>query len=420
LTDLASNRGAPPFELSDSRFQGEATSPLSVHDLLPAAAFYIFLNHAGLPNGLFYSTLLSPLLYIWLYLKGQRWLTAKFLLFLAPFIVVHFGMGIAAPLFYLRSLALLWTAYITVYAFCFALLKTKRLDRLFDELIVLNFVAAVLALVNLHTPLSKLFWMDASDTLAGASHLLRLTLLSSEPSVYAELMLPLIIFAALRLLGDGKRRSLLYLCMIALPFLLTQSFGGLSMGIAGIGISMLITYRRLLWKPKTLVVCACLIVSISLLLLTHNPISDRVAQVINGDDSSTQSRTIFSFLAAFSVASSKSLWWGVGLGQAKVVDVSDLGIGFSVGIIPNAVAGTFAEMGIIGVAVRFAVDIFLFFKTRVYRNSFRFAMFVVAFITQLTGSHLMDVQQYLMWCLAFFPFFPVFNNRDAPSLESTY
>ena len=76
-------------------------------------------------------------------------------------------------------------------------------------------------------------------------------------------------------------------------------------------------------------------------------------------------------------------------------------------------------MGIIGVAVRFAVEIFLFFKTRVYRNSFRFAMFVAAFITQLTGSHLMDVQQYLMWCFAFFPFFPNFNNRDDQLGERT-
>ena len=317
MTDLASNRGAAPFELSDSRFQGEATSPLSIHHLLPAAVFYFFLNHAGLPNGLFYSTVLSPVLYIWLYLKGQRWLTAKFLLFLTPFIAVHFAMGIATPLFYLRSLALLWTAYITVYALCFGLLKTKRLDRLFDELIVLNFLAGVLALINLHTPLSKLFWLDASDTLAGASHLLRLTLLCSEPSVYAELMLPLVIFAALRLLADASRRSLLYLGMIALPFLLTQSFGGLSMGIAGIGISMLVTYRRILFRPRTFLVVSCLIVSMGLLFLTHNPISERVTQVMSGDDSSTQSRTTFSFLAAYSVASSKSLWWGVGLGQAK-------------------------------------------------------------------------------------------------------
>jgi hypothetical protein len=233
-------------------------------------------------------------------------------------------------------------------------------------------------------------------------------------------MLPLVIFAALRLLGDGNRRSLLYLGMIALPFLLTQSFGGLSMGIAGIAISMLVTYRRVLFRPRTLIVGASLIVLLGLLFFTHNPISERVAQVMSGDDSSTQSRTTFSFLAAYSVASSKSLWWGVGLGQAKVVNVSDLGIGFSVGIFPNAVAGTFAEMGIIGVAVRFALEIFLFFKTRVYRNPFRFAMFVAAFITQLTGSHLMDVQQYLMWCLAFLPFFPIFNNRDNPSEESAH
>ena len=94
------------------------------------------------------------------------------------------------------------------------------------------------------------------------------------------------------------------------------------------------------------------------------------------------------------------------MGQGKIVDVSNLGLGFTVGIIPNSVAGTFAELGIIGVIVRLAAEVFLFFKSRVYQNSFRLAMFVAAFLVQFTGSHLMDVQQYLMWCFAFLPFFP--------------
>lgn len=153
----------------------------------------------------------------------------------------------------------------------------------------------------------------------------------------------------------------------------------------------------------------CLAVVIAALLLIPNPIGARVFQVLAGSDSSTQSRTTLSFIAAYAVASSKSLWWGVGLGQGKFVDVSDLGIGFTVGIIPNAVAGTFAELGIIGVLVRLTAEVALFFKTRTYRNSFRLAMFVAAFLVQFTGSHLMDVKQYLMWCFAFLPFFPAFD-----------
>ncbi len=410
--DSLVNPSSAPLSRPGERTHPAVTVNLSIHHYLPFAAWYFFLNHFGLPNGLFYSTLLAPVLFVWLYLKGRRLLTAKFLLLLSPFILAHIITGIASPVFYLRSLLLMWTAYITVYAFSWALLNCKGIDRLFNELIVLNFCAALFALVALLTPLKLVLWDDNSITLAGTSHLLRLRLLTTEPSVYAELMLPLLIFAAVRLVHSGTSRNLLYLIMIGIPILLSQSFGGISIGLAAIAVSVMISYRRLLLRPRTLITTAFLVTAVAALLLTPNPISARVAQVAGGSDSSTHSRTIYSFIVAYSVAAPKSLWWGVGFGQAKLVDVSDLGIGFDVGIIPNSVAGTLAEFGIIGVLARFGVEFYLFFRTKVYRNSFRLAMFVGAFITQLTGSHLMDVQQYLMWCLAFLPFFPALGSHN--------
>ncbi len=385
----------------------------NVHRYLPFATLFFFFNSAGLPRGLFYTTLLSPLLFLWLYLKGERWLTAKFLLLFSPFIVVQASMGIQSHLYYLRSLLLLWSVFIAVYALCFGLLKTSEIERLFDELIVLNFVAALLALMLLFTPLREFLWMDTSDTLTDHSHLLRLSMLCSEPSVYAELMLPLIIFAALRLFVDVNRRSVLYFAMICMPFLLSQSFGGLSISFAAIGASLLVSYRRFLGKPRSLLIFGALVCVVSAVILIPNPIGARLFQVLAGSDSSTQSRTTLSFVIAYAVASSKSIWWGVGLGQGKIVDVSDLGLGFTVGTIPNAVAGTFAELGIVGVLLRLGIELFLFFKNRVYINSFRLAMFVAAFLVQFTGSHLMDVQQYLMWCFAFLPFLPSLNLKSA-------
>lgn len=149
------------------------------------------------------------------------------------------------------------------------------------------------------------------------------------------------------------------------------------------------------------------------LVLIPNPISQRLNQVVSGEDSSAHSRTTFSFLVGYAVAMSKSIWWGAGLGQGKLVDVSNLGVGFVTGIIPNAVAGTLAEFGIIGMTLRFAVEITLFFRTRVFTNPFRLAMFVVAFAYQLSGSYLNNVQEYLMWCLAFGPFFPEMDRRKS-------
>jgi hypothetical protein len=393
---------------------------LTIHLYLPIAVVYFFFNAAGLPPGLFCTTVFSPLLYLWLYLKGQRWLTTKFLLALSPFIFAHLVLGIESPFYYMRSLLLLWTVYVTVYMFCWALLKSKSIDRLFDQLIVLNFCVALFAVANLFTPLKILFWRNDSNTIAGASNLLRLSLLTSEPSVYAGLMLPLLIFASLRLFHDSNNRNLMFVIMIGIPLLLSQSFGGLSIGLAGIGISLMTNYRRFFRRQRTLIIFICLAIAVVALLVTHNPISERVMRVATGNDSSTNSRTTLSFIVALSVASAKSMWWGVGLGQAKLVDVSDLGIGFGVGIIPNAIAGTFAELGLIGVFAGFAVELYLFFKTKVYWNSFRLAMFIVAFLTQLTGSYVMDVQLYLMWCFAFFTFFPALNLCGVSSLKVSH
>jgi hypothetical protein len=385
---------------------------LAIHKYLPIAILYFFFNSAGLPTGLFYTGILAPLFYLWLILQGRRWVTVWFLALLFPFFVAHGILGIDSPLFYARSTALLWTAYVTGYAFCWALLRTEDLERLFDELIVANFLATILALLLLPTPARSLLWNSEADTIS-ASHLYRLRLLTSEPSVYGGLMVPLVVFATLRLMRAPTRRSFMYTLMIAIPFLLCQSFEGIGAFFIGIGLAILVSFRHLLKQRRTVLVVALLTVVVAALVLIPNPISQRLTQVVTGGDSSAHSRTIFSFFVAYTVAAGKSLWWGVGLGQGKLVDVSNLGIGFTVGIIPNAVAGTFAEFGIVGVVLRFAVEIILFFRTRVSANPFRLAMFVVAFAYQLSGSYLDNVQEYLMWCLAFAPFFPEMDSRKS-------
>jgi hypothetical protein len=106
------------------------------------------------------------------------------------------------------------------------------------------------------------------------------------------------------------------------------------------------------------------------------------------------------------------------MSQTKGFDFSNLGLGLVAGSIPNEVAALFSEFGLIGVMAMFAVEIYLFFKTRVYQDSFRIAMFTVVFINQFVGSYSTDVQQYLMWFLAFYAFFPEFNLRGDPRSEA--
>ena len=399
--------------------RGIPSVSLSFHRYLPIAALYFFFNAAGLPTGLFYTTIFAPFLYVWLYLRGHRWVTAKFLFILSPFIIAHLILGIASIVYYLRSLLLLWSVYIAVVTFCWALTKTGTVQRLFDQLILLNFAACVLAILVLPTPMRLVLWHDDAATIVGASHLLRLNLLSTEPSAYALLMLPLLIYGSLRLFNRVNLNNCVRFSMIGFPFLLCQSFGGISMAIAALGVSLVTANRRVIKRAPTLITLMCFVIAIILIVGTHNPISERVFQVASGGDSSSRSRTIFSFVAAYAVASSKSLVWGAGLGQGKLVDFSALGIGFGVNVIPNAVAGTFAELGFIGVLVKLVAEGYLFYRTKPYRSTFRLAMFTVAFITQLTGSYLTDVQEYILWFLAFYPVFgnSVFPEEAVPGAE---
>ena len=381
-----------------------AAHALHVQKYLPIAVLYFFLNSAGLPTGLFYTGILSPLFFLWLFRHGKRWITFKFLACLSPFVVAHAIIGIDSPFYYARSSLLLWTVCVTVYAFSLALLKYESVERLFEQLIVLNFCATVIAIILFFTPFRGVLWEDYD--IEGLNEVFRLRLLTSEPSAYALLMAPLLVFVILRLIQSPGKRNLRYAVMIVIPFLLCQSFGGLIISLAGIGVAVLVAFRHVFRQRKALLVLAAMVILVAALVYVPNPISERLSLVATGKDSSTDSRTISSFIVAYSIAEPKSLLWGAGLGQAKLADVTDLRLAFTIGIIPNAIAGGFAELGIIGMLIKFALEFYFFFRTRVYENSFRLAMFVVVFLTQLTGSYVMNVQEYLMWVLAFGPFLP--------------
>jgi hypothetical protein len=412
----ANASGIPNIEVRASH------RPLSVRKPLLIGVIYFFFNGVGLPVGLFYTTILSPLFFVWLYRRGKKWLPLIFLACLSPFVIAHTLNGIESPFYYARSTLLLWTVCIIVCTFYLALVHCPNLERLFEQLIVLNFAAMLIAVLFLYTNFRDIFWNDYSDSFEeGSNQVLRLKLLTSEPSEYGGLMVPLLVFAILRLIRVPKMRNFIYAAMIISPFLLCQSLGGLVMSLAGIGIASLISLRYAARKEEMFLVFALIVILIAGLAIVPNPVSQRISQAVAGEDSSINSRTVAAFIVAYDVALPKSVLWGAGLGQGKLTDVSDLGLGFQVGTIPNAVAGTFAELGIVGILIKLVIELYLFFRTRVYTNAFRLAMFVVAFITQLTGSYLMNVQEYVMWFLAFGPFFPQmdFKRRSRVTARQT-
>ncbi len=110
------------------------------------------------------------------------------------------------------------------------------------------------------------------------------------------------------------------------------------------------------------------------------------------------------------------LLFGAGLGQIKELGMN-LFTEFYVHdftketiAIPNAAGETIAIFGLFGFFIRFAVIIYLFFKTRVFTNYYRLGMFIFIFIYQFTGSYITNIAEYIIWIIALTPGFAEFDK----------
>lgn len=422
LSNTTSNSDALPLPGSailrlKLRLHQYASIKLQLHKYTPVAYLYFFFNSLSLPTGLFYTTILSPLFYLWLICQGKRRITLRFVLCLAPFAAAQMYLGINSYFYYARSCILLWTVYITVYAFAVALPRIGNLDRFFDRLITVNFGLAILAVLLIPTPLKELVWNNGEHLVDPSAYGSRLALLTSEPSVYGFLMAPLLVFTVLRLFYWPVRRNLVHVALVATPMLLSQSFGAISICSAGFLIALLSMLPNLLkYRPTRfalLGVAFLLVLLVAVALFIPNPLTARFTAVIAGTDSSVQSRTTHGFALAYLLVPPKQLLWGLGLGQTKLQDVSVLGgsLGFGNAVIPNGIADTFVSLGLVAVILKLAAEIYFFFRFRVFRNTFQLSMYVVTFLLQFTGSNLMNVQEYVMWVMAFTPLFPAMDRN---------
>src|SRR5215203_52743 len=84
---------------------------LRLNKYIPIAIIYFFFNSFLLPPGLLYTTILSPLLLLWLYQQNHlRHLWIYFLITI-PFAIIHFTNGVNLN-FYLISYTLLFSAVV--------------------------------------------------------------------------------------------------------------------------------------------------------------------------------------------------------------------------------------------------------------------------------------------------------------------
>ena len=396
---------------------------IRINKYLPLAILYFFLNSVFLPLGLLYTSLLTPFFLYWLYKENKIQNAWIFFLLTIPFVMIHYLQGID-PYYYLKSYILLFSVFVFILTLIRFLEITTTLRYIFRLLLKINFFLVLIACIIFFIPKARELMWSVYDVSKGLTKFPRLSLFTYEPSYYSTLMVPLAFYYYLKMIFFKYPNAGYVFFMVSFPLVISFSLGV----ILGIVFSFLILFfsniRSFLMKKKVadfmLATLLLIVASIIILGIAYpgNPLFLRIKNIFEGTDTSSNGRLSDSYYLAFHVVSEKSIYFGIGLGQLKLVG-SELWNTFYNTIfnineitIPNTVAETFAIYGIIGLLIRFGLEWWFFFRTKTYRNYYRLGLFIFIFIYQFTGSYFFNLAEYTIWVLAFSQVFEEFDKKN--------
>lgn len=395
---------------------------MSFNRYLPFAFIFFFINSAGLPFGLTYTSLLAPFFYIWILLIRRQEVLLPFIALLTPFIGFHILFADIVLNAYLLSLVNLLLVYIFCQAVYTFLVVSHDVEKIFRWILVVNFAFCIIAIPFYFTPWFAVFW-DEQVLTEGVGRLRRLRLLTYEPSYYSFLLVPIFMFFFLQyLFRQNAIRGVWLLPMLFLPLLLSFSIGVLAAMALSAFLTWLFYFRRLTSKRRianSIVALGVTMASVLFVLIVffrNNLLFTRISNIMAGRDTSGRGRTSEAFMLAARILNQGNEFFGIGLGQIKIMGDSIIKDYYLYNMdivvtIPNAAAETLAIFGWAGLLLRIAVELFFFVLTRVWTNYYRLLLFLFMFCYQFTGSFITNAAEYVIWILAFTNIFPRFDIR---------
>ncbi|MEP7374664.1 MAG: hypothetical protein ABI675_14815 [Chitinophagaceae bacterium] len=395
---------------------------MKLNRYLPFAFIYFFVNSLALPFGLTYTSLLAPFFYIWILFTRKKEILLPFIAILLPFIIVHVAITEVEIKPYAISLLNLLLVYIFCQAVYTFLNVCKDTGEIFKTILVVNFILCLISIPLYFTPWFSIVW-DEQILGEGVGELRRLRLFAYEPSYYALLFTPFFFYFLLQyLFKQNVINGRLLLLMLFLPYGLSFSIGVIGAVFMALFITWMIHFRKLTARPRILnaiISGGVLFVSSMIALILffrQNALFTRVRNILNGEDSSGKGRTVDAFLLAEKMLQEKSKYWGIGLGQIKIVGYNIIRNYYHYNMditatIPSAAAETLAIFGWIGFILRITIEIFLFCYTKVWTNYYRLLLFFFIFIYQFTGSFITNAGEYVIWILAFTNIFHQFDVK---------
>jgi hypothetical protein len=353
------------------------------------------------------TSILAPWFYFRLLQKKKRFVLELFLLAAFPFVFANMVDGMDWLIF-LPSFLLLLTCYVTVFAFADGIKDCYSLDEVFRTIIWLNLAQAFLGLLVRFTPGYTFMWQSINDVNEGL-RLIRYRAWTYEPSYYSTLLLPLWMYAYWLVVRTRTRKAVYLLIATLIPLGMSMSFGILLVSTISI-ITVHMIYGRA-FKTLKWVFGACVLAVVGFILLpSDNMIKVRIEHIAEGHDSSARIRTVGAFTSALTMAEARDIWFGVGAGEVKNFGFAF--IDWKNGRLTSAIGDNLGEFGLVGVALRFFLEGFFFFRTRPDQDPFRLSLFISMFIFQFGGSYDGNLAEYVVWILAFSPSVGFFSTRE--------
>lgn len=371
------------------------------------AIVYFFFNSFGLPLGLTYLMILSPVFFL---KTISRYV--KFYALFGTIMLFYFGVhsisGIDNTFEYFKSLTLHFIVAVIAVSFYDQLKrKTYQVAYAIEVLAVLNVVAIVFVFIIMKVPvIGEKVWRTNSVSAN------QLRMLVYEPSYYALLLVPIFFYFYNLILNSKTLNNILIFSSIIISFLLTRSLGV----IAAIVISIAIYYWdfSLLKKKKNLYIALIFFGSGSIILtclFTFFPdyvLVKRTISFIQGDDISGVARVFDPWTLGHQIMQQKSNFFGVGWGHIKLLgrDIIYQHYNYSkfsniTVRIPNSAAEVFTTLGYIGLVLKIVIEFFLYKRTKVKYSRYRSLIFWFIFVYQFTGSYSSNLAEYVLWILAF-------------------
>lgn len=396
---------------------------------LPYIILYFFFNNAGLPQGLLYTTLLTPVFLYWLFKEHDLRNCLKWSLLLLIPIPFQLFSDIDT-LAYIQSSVLMFSAWIFFYTALKAVYRIKsQLEQVFFKVLILNAILVVIALILLPIPgLRDVMW-NSIPISPNIPPFPRLNLFAYEPSHYALLLSPVFMFYGLKVLTGQQKHALLYLLAIAIPLLLSLSFGVIGAFFIAMIIALLIYMKHIptdAWKAMMYVLFMVLAVIVAAILLwPENPVWIRIMNIFTGTDTSAKGRLLDSFMFAADLSSQHNFWFGVGPGQVKIL-AHDLIINHyqysgefaEIVRIPNSMGEMLATYGFYGFVLKIFFEIYFFVRLKIYNNLFSLSLFIFIFIYQFTGSFVMNIAELGVWAIVFSSGFERFIPQQIKNYRS--